>query len=352
MTATTPVLERPAKEPKKQQRFNEGTGRLAAILLSPTLLVLGVVVLFPIMSALRESLFTSGQHLDANGFIVKGSTFVGLDNYTAIFKGDTGHRFWNAFYNTTFFTVVCIVLETVLGVAMALIMHKAFKGRGIVRASILVPWAIPTVISALLWKWIFQADGIANTLIGTQILWSTEGWQSKLSVVIADTWKTAPFIGLLVLAGLQTIPAEVYEAAKVDGATAWKTFTRITLPLVKPALLVAVLFRILDTLRIFDLPFVLVGAHKDSVETLSMLAYDEAFNTRYGPAAAYATVLFVYVAVVAYLFVKILGADVIGEARAKKPGGGNGKRWRKKNAVQAAPNTAVGAVASSGGGGQ
>ncbi|MEV5963255.1 sugar ABC transporter permease [Kribbella sp. NPDC051952] len=351
MTATAPVAERPAKEPKqpkRQQRFNEGTGRLAATLLSPTMLVLALVVLFPIISALRESLFTSGDKLDANGFIVKGTTFVGLDNYAAIFKGDTGHRFWNAFYNTTFFTVICVVLETILGVAMALIMHKAFKGRGIVRASILVPWAIPTVISALLWKWIFQADGIANTLIGTQVLWSTEGWQSKASVILADTWKTAPFIGLLVLAGLQTIPAEVYEAAKVDGASVWKTFTRITLPLVKPALLVAVLFRILDTLRIFDLPFVLVGAHKDSVESLSMLAYDEAFNTRYGPAAAYATVLFVYVAVVAYAFVKLLGADVIGEARVKKPGGGGGKRWRKKQAVQGS-GAGVGAVASGGG---
>jgi multiple sugar transport system permease protein len=351
VTATAPVAERPAKEPKqpkRPQRFNEGTGRLAALLLSPTLLVLALVVLFPIISALRESLFTSGTTLDENGFIVKGSTFVGLDNYAAIFKGDTGDRFWNAFYNTTFFTVICVVLETVLGVAMALIMHKAFKGRGLVRASILVPWAIPTVITALLWKWIFQADGIANTLIGTQVLWSTEGWQSKMSVIIADTWKTAPFIGLLVLAGLQTIPAEVYEAAKVDGASVWKTFTRITLPLVKPALLVAVLFRILDTLRIFDLPFVLVGAHKDSVETLSMLAYDEAFNTRYGPAAAYATVLFVYVAVVAYAFVKILGADVIGEARAKKPGGG-GKGRRKKREIQEAPGTAIGAAASGGG---
>lgn len=354
MTATAPVAERPAKEPKqpkRPQRFNEGTGRLAALLLSPTLLVLGLVVLFPIISALRESLFTSGTKLDENGFIVKGSTFVGLDNYLDIFKGDTGDRFWNAFYNTTFFTVVCVVLETVLGVAMALIMHKAFKGRGIVRASILVPWAIPTVVSALLWKWIFQADGIANQLIGTQVLWSTEGWQSKMSVIIADTWKTAPFIGLLVLAGLQTIPAEVYEAAKVDGASVWKTFTRITLPLVKPALLVAVLFRILDTLRIFDLPFVLVGPHKDSVETLSMLAYDEAFNTRYGPAAAYATVLFIYVAVVAYAFVKILGADVIGEARARKPGGGGGgKRWRKKNAAKGSTDTSVGAVAVGGGG--
>jgi multiple sugar transport system permease protein len=351
VTATAPVAERPAKEPKqpkRQQRFNEGTGRLAAMLLSPTMLVLGLVVLFPIISALRESLYTSGTKLDENGFIVKGSTFVGLQNYTDIFKGEIGDRFWNAFYNTTFFTVICVVLETVLGVVMALIMHKAFKGRGVVRASILVPWAIPTVISALLWKWIFQADGIANDLLGTQILWSTEGWQSKMSVILADTWKTAPFIGLLVLAGLQTIPAEVYEAAKVDGASVWKTFTRITLPLVKPALLVAVLFRILDTLRIFDLPFVLVGPHKDSVETLSMLAYDEAFNTRYGPAAAYATVLFVYVAVVAYAFVKILGADVIGEARAKKPGGG-GKGRRKKREIEEAPGVAMGAAAGGGG---
>jgi multiple sugar transport system permease protein len=332
VTATAPVAERPAKEkkPRRQQRFNEGTGRLAAILLSPTLLVLALVVVFPIIAALRESLFQSGQHLDANGFVVKGETFVGLQNYTDIFKGETGQRFWNAFWNTTFFTVVCVVLETILGVAMALVMAKAFKGRGIVRASILVPWAIPTVISALLWKWIFQADGIANLVVGQQVLWSTEGWQSKLSIVIADTWKTAPFIGLLVLAGLQTIPAEVYEAAKVDGANAWRTFVSITMPLVKPALLVAVLFRILDTLRIFDLPFVLVGAHKDSVETLSMLAYDEAFNTRYGPAAAYATILFLYVAVVAYLFVKILGADVIGENRAKKPGGGGRSRRNKR----------------------
>jgi multiple sugar transport system permease protein len=240
-----------------------------------------------------------------------------------------------------------VLLETVLGVAMALVMHKAFKGRGIVRASILVPWAIPTVISALLWKWIFQADGAANALLGQQILWSTEGWQSVLSVIVADTWKTAPFIGLLVLAGLQTIPGDVYEAAKVDGASPWQTFVRITLPLVKPALLVAVLFRILDTLRIFDLPFVLVGANKESVETLSMLAYDEASNTRYGPAAAYATILFLYVAVVAYVFVKLLGADVLGDAVQKKK---NGKR-RKKDKDAAPPGATNVALAGSRSGG-
>ncbi|TCC45956.1 sugar ABC transporter permease [Kribbella capetownensis] len=352
MSTSAPVAERPKQKTTKKPRrssFNEGTGRLAALLLSPTLIVLLLVVVYPILSALRESLYTSGQRIDESGFVVQGSEFVGLKNYSAIFHGETADRFWNAFYNTTFFTVTCVVLETIIGVAMALVMHKAFKGRGIVRASILVPWAIPTVVSALLWKWIFQADGIANAMLGTQILWSTEGWQSVLSVIIADTWKTAPFIGLLVLAGLQTIPDEVYEAAKVDGASAWKTFTRITLPLVKPALLVAVLFRILDTLRIFDLPFVLVGPNKESVETLSILAYLEANQTRYGPAAAYATLLFIYVAVVAYVFVRLLGADVIGEARAaRKNGGGRGNRRR----LQEAPSEVTGAASMSIPGGQ
>jgi multiple sugar transport system permease protein len=342
----------PAK-PRRQTTFNEGTGKLAALLLSPTLLVLALVVVYPIISALRESLYTSGQKVDADGFVIEGSSFVGLDNYTAIFSGETGERFWNAFYNTTFFTVTCVLLETVLGVAMALVMHKAFKGRAIVRASILVPWAIPTVVSALLWKWIFQADGAANALLGQQILWSTEGWQSVLSVIVADTWKTAPFIGLLVLAGLQTIPEEVYEAAKVDGASPWQSFVRITLPLVKPALLVAVLFRILDTLRIFDLPFVLVGANKNSVETLSMLAYDEASNTRYGPASAYATILFLYVAVVAYAFVKLLGADVLGDRVQKKSGGKNGKNGKKQDrdtSLDGAVTASMAGSASGGGG--
>jgi multiple sugar transport system permease protein len=351
MSASSQVAVRPTKKPPKVKHpttFNEGTGRLAAILLSPTLLVLALVVGYPIIAALRESLYSSGQQIDESGFVVEGSQFVGLDNYTAIFSGETGDRFWNAFYNTTFFTVTCVLLETVLGVAMALVMHKAFRGRGIVRASILVPWAIPTVVSALLWKWIFQADGAANGLIRQQILWSTEGWQSVLSVVIADTWKTAPFIGLLVLAGLQTIPTDVYEAAKVDGASIWQTFVRITLPLVKPALLVAVLFRMLDTLRIFDLPFVLVGANKESVETLSMLAYDEASNTRYGPAAAYATILFLYVAVVAYVFVKLLGADVLGDRVQKKKT--NGKRRKDRDSAPPAATT-LGIAGSAGGSG-
>jgi multiple sugar transport system permease protein len=289
-----------------------GVGRLAAYLVSPSLLVLGLVIGYPIVSALRLSFIKSVEGIDPNTGLITRKSALSLENYTNIFKGETGHVFWNAFWNTTTFTVVTVVIETVIGICMALIMNKAFRGRGLVRASILVPWAIPTAISALLWRWIFAADGVANDILHANVLWTTEGFQAWLAVVIADTWKTAPFIGLLVLAGMQMIPADVYEAAKVDGASAWRTFWRITLPLVKPALVVAVLFRMLDVLRMFDLPFVLIGPHKASVETLSILSWYEMNNLRFGPAAAYSTVLFVYVAIVAYVFVRVLGADIVG----------------------------------------
>jgi multiple sugar transport system permease protein len=304
-----------AGAPRGRGRYVQGTKRLAALLLSPTLLVLALVIGYPVLAGFRESLYARGEGLDAQGFVVEGDRFVGLGNYTAIFQGDRADAFWNAFSNTTFFTLTTVVLETLIGVAMALIMHQAFKGRAIVRASILVPWAIPTAISGLLWRWIFQADGAANAVLGRQILWTADGFAAKMAVVIAEVWKTSPFIGLLVLAGLQMIPRDVYEAARVDGAGPVQQFFRITLPLVKPALLVAVLFRMLDVLRMFDLPAVLIGVNQRSVETLTMIAWFEASNLRYGSAAAYATVLFLYIALIAYLFVKLLGADIIGEAR-------------------------------------
>jgi multiple sugar transport system permease protein len=313
-------------------------GRLAAMLLTPTFVVLALVILYPLIAALRESLYKKQEGLDENGFVIEGDTFVGIQNYTDAFTGEASTRFWNAFFNTTFFTIVGVAIEVVLGVAMALVMHHALRGKGLVRASILVPWAIPTAMSALLWQWIFQADGVANEILNSQILWTTEGFQAKIAVLIADTWKTAPFIGLLVLAGLQMIPTEVYEAARVDGADAWTRFWRITLPLVKPALLVAILFRVMDVLRIFDLPYVLIGARKSSVETLSMLAVDDANQLRYGPAAAYATILFVYVAIIAYVFVKLLGADLIGEARERSK---TGKRRKAKPTTKQAEQEAV-----------
>jgi multiple sugar transport system permease protein len=320
VTTTAPAPPAGEAKPRKKtpEMSPQGSGKLAALLLSPTFVVLGLVIAYPLITALRESLYRREEGVDESGFVVEGERFVGIDNYTAIFQGEVADRFWNAFVNTTLFTVVSVLIEIVIGVAMALIMHHALRGRGLVRASILVPWAIPTAVSALLWQWIFQADGVANAVINQQILWTAEGQQAFWAVVIADTWKTAPFIGLLTLAGLQIISSDVYEAARVDGANAWLTFWRITLPLVKPALLVAVLFRVLDVLRMFDLPWVMIGPRKASVETLSMLAQEEAANLRYGPAAAYATLLFIYVVVVAFVFVKLLGADIVGEARTRR----------------------------------
>ncbi|WP_051797363.1 carbohydrate ABC transporter permease [Streptomyces sp. NRRL S-337] len=310
--AAPPALSLPARHPQRRARATSGSGRLAALLVSPTLLVLAVVVLYPTIVALKDSLFGTPGLNPKTGFVNETDPFVGLQNYGAIF-GAAGARFWNAFWNTTFLTGTTVALETVIGIAMALIMHRAFQGRALVRASILVPWAIPTAVSGLLWRWIFNSNGVANALTGQHILWTTEGFHAKLAVIIADVWKTAPFIGLLVLAGLQVIDKEVYEAARIDGAGALRQFWNITLPLVKPALLVAVLFRTLDALRMFDLPYILIGAQKTSVETLSMLAQDQAANVRFGPAAAYAVILFVYVFLIALAFVRLLGADVVGD---------------------------------------
>ncbi|GGN93712.1 ABC transporter permease [Streptomyces albiflavescens] len=308
VTTPTPVRKTAASRPARSSR-RAGTAGLAAALLSPTLLVLVLVIGYPVVAALRLSFQVSSESIDPHtGFKVTATSY-GAENYTSVFSDDRLLRPW---WNTTSFALASVTLEVLIGVSMALVMHRAFRGRALVRAAVLVPWAIPTAISGMLWKWIFNSQGVANEILGTQVLWSSDGFQAWLSVVIADTWKTAPFIGLLVLAGLQIIPGELYEAARVDGASVWRVFWRITLPLVRPALVVAVLFRLLDVLRMFDLPYVLVGPRKDSVETLSMIAFDEMTNLRFGTAAAYATVLFLYVAVVALAFVKLFGADLIG----------------------------------------
>ena len=344
-TATAEPRSVPAAEgdghKHKKNALSDGQGRLAWILLAPTLIVIAVVAGIPVVMSIRESFFQTNTGVDPNtGLIAGGETFVGLQNFTNIFTSQdlvignfgTMNRFWNAFLNTTFITIVCVILETIIGVAMALIMAKAFRGRGLVRAGILVPWAIPTIVSALMWKLIFDSSGVANRILGREILWLADTGASFWAIVIADTWKTAAFIGLLTLAGLGTIPAEVYEAAKVDGATTWQQFVRITLPMVKPTLVVAVLFRTLDTLRMFDLPYGMVGAGKYRVETLSVFAYQEATQNRYGPAAAYAIILFIYVLLVAFLFVRILGADVIGDSGMPKK-----KKKKKGDEEQAGP---------------
>lgn len=312
----------PITEKRKKNLLSDGQGSLAAILISPTMLVILFVVGIPILLSLRESVFLKATTVDPlTGMIPEGESFVGMANFTNIFNnpqtvsgvwGDMD-RLVNSFWNVTFFTVVCVGLETILGVAMALIMARAFRGKGFVRAAILIPWAIPTIASARMWGLIFDSNGVMNVIVGQKILWLADNAYSQWAVIIADVWKTAPFIGLLTLAGLQTIPADVYEAARVDGANAWQQFVRITLPMVKPALVVAVLFRTLDTMRMFDLPWGMIGPGKYSVETMSMFAYVENNALRYGSAAAYSLILFAYIVIVAFLFVRLLGADVIGD---------------------------------------
>lgn len=320
--ATATIGSPQARARSRKSSINQGSGRLAAMLISPTFLVLLLVVAYPIVSSFRLAFTVTHNGINPTTGLIDNSSSVGLGNFTHIFSSTGGAgsvTFTRSLINTTTFTLAGTILETLIGIAMALIMAKAFAGRSLVRAAILVPWAVPTAISGLLWRWIFQPTGIANTVLNHQVLWGTDGIQSWASVVIADTWKTAPFIGLLVLAGLQVIPAEVYEAAKVDGISTWQTFLRITLPLVKPALVVAVLFRLLDNLRMFDLPYVLTQLGKTSTSTVSMLAFQEAIqNNRFGSAAAYSIVLFVYIAVVAFVFVRVLGADLVGARTGKK----------------------------------
>ncbi|MBS5976983.1 MAG: sugar ABC transporter permease [Actinomyces urogenitalis] len=305
----------------RRSKMTRAQSRLAWILMTPTVIVLMIVIIIPVFQSLYQSLFGKAGLDPETGFVSDVEPFIGLENYTAIFS-DAGERFWNAAWNTTLFGVVTVVAETVLGVSMALIMHKAMRGRGFVRAAILVPWAIPTAVSGILWGWIFNQNGVANAILGEHIMWASGDLSAKMAIIIADVWKTAPYIGLLTLAGLQVIPDEVYEAAKIDGANAWRRFTRITLPLVKPALVVAVLFRTLDALRMFDLPYILIGPRKASVETISMLVQDEASNLRYGSAAAYALILFLYVFIFAFAFVKITRADLGASVEKKRRKGG------------------------------
>ena len=202
----------------KKNALSDGQGRLAWILLAPTLIIITVVAGIPVILSFWESLHQTNAGVDpTTGMIAGGDKFVGLQNFTDIFTGanpvtgsyGTMDRFWNAFLNTTFITIVCVLLETVIGVAMALIMAKAFRGRGIVRAGILVPWAIPTIVSALMWKLIFDSSGVMNRISVKRDSLARRYRGLVLGDRHRDTWKTAPFIGLLTLAGLQTIPAEV-----------------------------------------------------------------------------------------------------------------------------------------------
>jgi ABC-type sugar transport system permease subunit len=327
-TAPKPVKNKPGKQSKG---LHAGQGRQGLLLVAPTILFLAVIIIYPLLKAIQLS-FQKDAGLDpATGLFVEGGS-AGISNYTHWLlqrcgtvdcpPGTIGAQFYDALWVTLFFTVTSVAIEVVLGVWFAMIMNRNFKGRGLVRAAILVPWAIPTAVTAKLFYFMFAYDGIINHLIGvfgiSPQLWTSDPWPAKFAIVIADVWKTTPFMALLILAGLQLIPGDVYEAAQIDGASKWQTFTRITLPLVKTPLMVAVLFRTLDVLRIYDLPAILTGG-AGGTTSLSMLVIKQK-NEGFHGASALSTIVFLLIALVAYLFIQFGGADVIQRPpSAKKP---------------------------------
>lgn len=321
--------------------------RAAIFLVAPSIIVLAVVIGYPIVRAIYLS-FQSDKHLDpATGIFVQGG-WAGIDHYVywlsqrcMTASGNMGTcppgvlstDFWPAVGNTLFFTVVTVTLEIILGMMMALVMHREFKGRAFLRAAVLIPWAIPTAVTAKLWQFIFADRGIINSLLNTPISWTTDPWAARTAVIIADVWKTTPFMALLILDGLQMIPKDVYEAARVDGAGVMKQFWSITLPLVKPALMVAVLFRTLDALRMYDLPVILISSSANSpTATISQLVVADVRQSNFNSASALSTMIFLLIFLVAFLMIRFLGADVSGNAE---------KRALKK-AARKQPAAAVG----------
>ncbi|MCB1488439.1 MAG: sugar ABC transporter permease, partial [Bauldia sp.] len=266
---------------KRESQLSRQRKRAAWLFLTPMLAVLAAVALWPLLKTIYFG-FT-----DASLDDLAGARWIGFRNFLEyVDYGDgTGEYYglladptwWNAVRNTLFFTVVSVVFETILGMIVALVLNANFRGRGFMRAAILIPWAIPTIVSAKMWAWMMHDQfgilndiGLSLGLISTPIAWTASADTAMAAVIIVDIWKTTPFMALLILAGLQMIPGDIYEAARIDGVNPIKVFWRVTLPLVRPALMVAVIFRGLDSMRIFDLIYVLTP---NNAQTTSMSVY-------------------------------------------------------------------------------
>ena len=305
MEAATARLGRGRK--RREKKYGSEERRLATLLLSPAMAVIALVAAYPIGYAIWLSL--TEYSVRTPGLW----RFVGFDNYAEAFGSS---EFWESVKNTFIFTGLSVSLELVIGLGMALAMHEAFRGRGLLRTVVLVPWAVLTVVSAITWRTLFEPNlGLAPVIltkvgIGEDILWLGQEGYAMAVMVLADVWKTAPFMALLLLAGLQVIPDDVYDAAKVDGATTWQRFRRITLPLLVPAILVALIFRTLDALRIFDLPYVLTQG-SNGTTTLSLIAHQELTGNRLiGYGSALAVLTFVIVMAVSFLYIRTVGGNI------------------------------------------
>lgn len=268
----------------------------------PAVVLLSLVTIYPILSVLYLSLQRRLPIFDV-------STFTGLDNYRFLLRDD---RFWNAIRNTVYFAATSVTLELLFGLVIALLLNRPFRLKGVVTALVLIPWAVPTVVSARMWEWMYNTDfGILNYLLGMKINWLGSPFWALNAVVFMDVWKTMPFVVILLLAGLKMIPREIYQAARIDGAGAWSVFMKITLPLLMPVILVVLIFRTLDALRIFDAVYVLTGGGPaNTTETLSIYAYKVLFQTlQFGYGSTLSVVVFLCIGSLSVLYMRLLRAE-------------------------------------------
>ena len=281
--------------------------RLAWLFVLPALLTIVLIAIFPLGWTAWESLHRADLRMPW-----LGKPFTGAGNYAEIARDA---RFWSALGHTLFFTVVTVALELFLGLALALTMNRAFRGRGLWRAAMLLPWAIPTVVAALVWRFLFdsQTGPLSPLLVRAGItaeplVWFIHPMLAWVPVIVADVWKTTPFVALLLLAGLQNIPHELYEAAEVDGAGKVSALFGITLPLLRPAILVALIFRTLDAFRVFDLVYVLTGGGPGTAtEPIALYTFNALFQSlRPGYASALSVVVFLITFSIAIGYIRIL----------------------------------------------
>ncbi|MDZ4086613.1 MAG: sugar ABC transporter permease [Tabrizicola sp.] len=300
--------------------------RAAFWFLAPMLAALFFVAAWPLLRTIWFSL-TNTLLSD-----LYGGEFIGFDNYLSVRVLESGRwiwrgtlvdpAWWNAVWNTVRFAFVSVFFETVLGLIVALVLNAEFKGRGFVRAAILIPWAIPTIVSAKMWAWMLNDQfGIINDillnlgLIDQKIAWTASVDTAMYAVLMVDIWKTTPFMALLILAGLQMVPRDIYEAAKLDGVNPVKVFFKITLPLIRPALAVAIIFRMLDALRIFDLVYVLTP-NSAATKTMSVISRENMIDfDKFAYGAAQSTLLFAIIAIFVSLYIWLGKVDLSGEGQ-------------------------------------
>ena len=306
MTAIDSSTVRAPRRRRRRSVLQRRQTRLAWLMLVPALLVVALVAIFPLARTIYQS-FTNQQFL-----ALEPTKWIGFKNYRDLWH-DTDFR--HAIWVTVKFTLITVFFEFLLGMIIALVVNSSFKGRGVMRAVMLVPWAIPTVISAQMWKWMYDDvfgvindAGIRLHILHHSVAWISQPNTALASVAAVDIWKTTPFVALLLLAGLQVVPRELYEAANVDGASRLQQFWRITLPLLRPAILVALIFRTLDALRVFDVFYVFFGSRPD---TQTMAIYDQntivsTGDVGYGAAISVAIFLIIAIFVVIYVtFIKV-----------------------------------------------